>query len=141
MELPPGYENQKGRPRALSQDKHCCRLHKSIYGLRQSPREWYVCLTSFLEEKGFVSCPFDPCVFVCADQRVILAVYVDDMTLYSPKSATAKITAMLKSRFHLSEAGKLYWLLGIEINQHNNDRDSGRNLDIDHDIDDNYISL
>ena len=48
---------------------------------------------------------------------------------------------MLKARFHLSEAGKLHWLLGIEINQYNNDRDIGRDRDIDHDIDDNCISL
>ena len=44
MELPPGYQDQKG---LISADTHCVKLLKSIYGLKQSPREWYAYLTAY----------------------------------------------------------------------------------------------
>src|ERR1700753_933370 len=100
MELPHGYEDQKGQ----SRDTHCAKLNKSIYGLRQSPREWYAYLTAFLQENNFHSCAFDPCVLL--NDRVILAVYVDDITLYGPDDVVAEVTQLLKTRFQLSEAGK-----------------------------------
>ena len=57
MELPPGYGNQKGNQKG---DEVCLKLRKSIYGLKQSPREWYACLTNFLQNRGLQACPFDP---------------------------------------------------------------------------------
>ena len=114
MELPPGYGNQKG-------DEVCLKLRKSIYGLKQSPREWYACLTNFLQNRGLQACPFDPCVFsnimdiTTANEKVIMAVYVDDITLYGSNEAIAALTKQLRDRVNLSEAGKLHYLLGIQI--------------------------
>jgi Reverse transcriptase (RNA-dependent DNA polymerase) len=41
MKLPPGHEKE-------TQPNLACRLNKSIYGLKQSPRAWYEKLSSFL---------------------------------------------------------------------------------------------
>ena len=83
MQLPPGYKNQKGQ-------ESCAKLHKAIYGLKQSPREWYAYLTGFLRSKGLQSCPFDPCVITNTvngtKEQVIQAVYVDDMSIYGPET-------------------------------------------------------
>ena len=35
------------------------RLRKSLYGLKQSPRQWNLKLTSFLEELGYVRSNYD----------------------------------------------------------------------------------
>ena len=54
LQLPPGYR----KPGT------CVRLNKCLYGLKQSPREWYSRLSTFLSELGFAPTIFDPCVFV-----------------------------------------------------------------------------
>ncbi|GLI65722.1 hypothetical protein VaNZ11_009318 [Volvox africanus] len=44
-EQPPGYQ--------LGGENVACHLRQSLYGLRQAPRAWYVCLCSVLEQMGF----------------------------------------------------------------------------------------
>jgi hypothetical protein len=60
------------------------RLKRSLYGLKQSPRNFFAHLKSNLEAIGFSSLPdVDPCLFV--SDRVICLVYVDDTLFFSPK--------------------------------------------------------
>ena len=113
MELPPGYDDQKGQKgyqdqkgylTQMARSTHCVKLHKSIYGLKQSPREWYAYWSKFLQEYGLKSSPFDPCVFTNEhDVRI--------------HNVVSKLTKALKDRFQLSEAGQLHFLLGIQITQ------------------------
>ena len=76
MTLPPGY----------CKAGHCAKLKKYIYGLKQSPREWYGCLFIFLTKCGFHSTVFDPCIFVRHENGITLftAIYIDDITLFGP---------------------------------------------------------
>ena len=37
-----------------------CRLNKSVYGLKQSPRAWYAKMDNFLLSLGFERCKYDP---------------------------------------------------------------------------------
>ena len=75
MKLPPGYKEHE--PPA----GFCARLNKSIYGLKQSPRQWYQRLTGFLIPLGFVTTNFDPCVLIHRGHQLIIAIYVDDITI------------------------------------------------------------
>lgn len=45
-----------------------CKLKKSIYGLKQSPRCWNVVLDTRLKEMGFIQSASDPCIYtdVCS---------------------------------------------------------------------------
>ena len=47
MEQPPGFEKKK--------ENLVCRLKKSLYGLKQSPRQWYKLLDRFLRELSLKS--------------------------------------------------------------------------------------
>jgi hypothetical protein len=68
-------------PRGFSQHGKCLTLKKLIYGLRQSPQNFFQHLKGKLENAGQVSNPeLDPCLFV--SDKVICLVYVED-TLYS----------------------------------------------------------
>ena len=51
-----------------------CKLKKSLYGLKQSPRMWYPKFDTFIWGLGFTRSKADHCV-------IYLVLYVDDMLL------------------------------------------------------------
>jgi hypothetical protein len=66
-----------------------CQLNKSLYGLKQSPREWYYCFASYLVSLGFMEAKSDTSLFIYrrgADTAYLL-LYVDDIifTASSPE--------------------------------------------------------
>jgi len=62
-----------------------CRLKKSLYGLKQSPRCWNVKMDGTLKEGGFRRCICDTMVYVkgARANQVYLGLYVDDMVIIS----------------------------------------------------------
>ena len=57
-----------------------CKLKKSIYGLKQSPRCWNTALDKQLKEMGFVQSTSDPCLYIDTGGDVFfIGVYVDDI--------------------------------------------------------------
>ena len=95
-----------------------CKLNKSLYGLKQSPRCWNMVFTSYMEEAGFIQSSADPCVFVQAEEKdlTIIAVYVDDLIIVTTSSE--KMSAVkkgLETRFKMKDLGKLHYCLGISI--------------------------
>jgi len=62
---------------------HVCKLHKSIYGLRQAPRAWHDALKAFTTSHGFTTSKSDPFFFIYASGAIIayFMVYVDDFLL------------------------------------------------------------
>ena len=71
-------------PRGFSIPGKVLKLKKSLYGLKQSPRNFFHHLKSKLESIGFVAATdVDSCLFI--SDRVIILCYVDDTLLFSPK--------------------------------------------------------
>jgi hypothetical protein len=60
-----------------------CRLHKSLYGLKQEPRAWYHCFASYLVSLGFVETKSDTSLFIYRRSTDVayLLLYVDDIVL------------------------------------------------------------
>jgi hypothetical protein len=60
-----------------------CRLHKSLYGLKQALRAWYTRLSDFLLSIGFHAFKVDTSLFILFDGSNIfyLLVYIDDILL------------------------------------------------------------
>jgi len=71
-------------PRGFTEPGKVLKLKKSLYGLRQSPRNFFKFIKGKLEKTGFESQEqIDPCLFV--SDKVIALIYVDDTLFFSPK--------------------------------------------------------
>ena len=51
-------------------DDYVCLLKKTLYGLKQSPRQWYKKFHSFMISHNFNRCTYDSCVYFrrCDDE-------------------------------------------------------------------------
>ena len=61
-----------------------CKLEKSLYGLKQSGRNWNNMLHSYLCKERFTQSLADPCVYTRnseADGLIILIIWVDDIII------------------------------------------------------------
>ena len=60
-----------------------CKLHKSLYGLKQSPRAWYARLHATLLLWGLIQSNSDPNLYYSHTERdtTVLLVYVGDILL------------------------------------------------------------
>jgi hypothetical protein len=68
-------------PKLFEKPGHVYKLKKSLYGLRQSPLNFFLHLKSGLEARGFVQSKHDPCLFV--SNTVICLCYVDDCLFFA----------------------------------------------------------
>lgn len=112
MHQPPGFI-------AECQEDMVCLLKKSLYGLKQSPTQWYLKFDSFIISCGFNRSRMDHCVYVKHFEDkppIYLLLYVDDMLLASrDKHEIRKLKEQLKSEFEMKELGSTRRILGIDI--------------------------
>lgn len=110
MKPPPGFSGDaRGR---------FYRLNRSLYGLRQAPRNWFAKLATALRRFGFVQSLAYHSLFSFSRSGVCLHVliYVDDLIIAGNDSAAiARFKAQLSSCFHMKDLGSLKYFLGIEI--------------------------
>jgi hypothetical protein len=106
-------------------EDYVCRLKKSLYGLKQSPRQWYKRFDSFMLSNGFQRSQYDSCVYLkfVNGSPTYLLLYVDDMLIAtkSMKEITA-LKAQLSSEFDMKDLGAAKKILSMEIVR---DRKSG----------------
>ncbi len=107
-------------------------LLKSLYGLRQAPRNWNKAITDFLLSLGFVQSKADSCLFYHYDDSgkiCLVSVYVDDILLTGDDvHFTESTRAALKSQYVMSDLGEVTQILGMIVTR---DR-AARTLKIHH---------
>ena len=61
------------------------KLNKSIYGLKQSGKNWNSVIDEFLKKQNFIKSEVDPCVYLCNDKvsNTIVLIWVDDIVIAS----------------------------------------------------------
>ncbi|KAL6322438.1 hypothetical protein AAG906_008093 [Vitis piasezkii] len=76
MKIPPGHP-------LCGDPSRVCKLNKSIYGLKQSPRAWHAKLSSTLEDLGFTRSSADSSLYVQIGQteKLMVLIYVDDLII------------------------------------------------------------
>ena len=81
-------------------------LVKSLYGIHQAPREWYLLVSEFVKQSlGFKSCVTDPCFFFKTSKSgklILLIMFVDDFQIgyhHSDESEWMKLKELFCDRF------------------------------------------
>ena len=112
MQQPPGF-GDSGRLDLV------CKLHKSLYGLKQAGRSWYKKIDSALAGLGFVPLSADNCIYVWRspdDGPVYLLLYVDDLLLgCRVLSKLISVKKQLSTLFSMKDMGEAQYILGLQV--------------------------
>ena len=107
MNQPKGYEDGTDR---------VCKLIKALYGLRESPRDWYECFDEYMIKLGFRKSNVELCLYIHGkgENIIYLLIYVDYLLICGKdKTEIQNIKNLLSDRFkmkHLSEiSDRLPW--------------------------------
>jgi hypothetical protein len=95
-----------------------CFLHKTLYGLRQSPCQWNARLDAHLLALVLVQSHADPSLYVLIDGELLLLliIYVDDLLITgSHLSKIQWLKKELSSEFQMSLVGPLAVYLGVSF--------------------------
>jgi hypothetical protein len=101
-------------------------LKKSLYGLKQSPRQWYKKFDSFMVEHGYDITTCDHCVFVkkfSDGEFIILLLYMDDMLIVGhDTSKIDRLKEELSKSFAMKDLGPTIQLLSMKISRDRKNR-------------------
>ena len=94
-------------------------LKKSLYGLKQSPRQWNRKFDAHMTENGFTRSKYDDCVYIKKKERVPVAyllIYVDDILIAGPSKHEVQIVKDdLNQSFEMKDLGEAKRILGMDI--------------------------
>ncbi|RWR73399.1 Gag-protease-integrase-RT-RNaseH polyprotein [Cinnamomum micranthum f. kanehirae] len=111
MEQPEGFIKQ-------SEKKLVCKLKKSIYGLKQASRQWYIKFNCVITAFEFTENVVDHCIYlkISGSKFIILVLYVDDILLASNDLGIIHETKeYLRNNFDMKDMGEATFVIGIEI--------------------------
>ena len=93
------------------------KLRRNIYGLRQSPRNFFQYLSDKLLAEGLKPSRLDPCLFV--GDKVIAVIYVDDVLLYSKSTEAIDdlLSNLKKADVSIRKEGTAEGFLGVDISR------------------------
>ena len=97
---------------------YVCKLHKSLYDLKQAPRAWYDKLRGCLLQWGFVNFSSDTSLFLRRSKSslILILIYVDGILIIGPNSSDLEsFIAEFNTKFALKDLGALSYFLGIEV--------------------------
>lgn len=99
-----------------------CLLKKSLYGLKQAGRSWYIKLNDTLQKLGAIPTKSDPCLFKIGtgDEITLLAIYVDDFLIAGRnQKGIDNLGKQLANEFEIRDIGPVSYCLGVEFFQQN----------------------
>ena len=95
-----------------------CKLKRSLYGIKQSPRIWYQNFDTYILSFGFVRSKVDHCIYSKEEggRFIYAALYVDDMLLIGNNMDTIKeVKKKLSSKFKIKDINATNFIMGMEI--------------------------
>lgn len=97
----------------------CVKVYKSLYGLKQAGRIWYLHFSQYLIKCGFATHECSPCLFIkrSGAEIAIIGIYVDDIVMVGTDAAVESAMTALKAEFKVKDLGQLSFCLGIQVRQ------------------------
>jgi hypothetical protein len=109
------------------QEHLVCKLKKSLYGIKKSPRQWYTRFDSYMIKIGYKRCEYDRCVYwksLDDGSFIFLLLYMNDMFIAAKSIVKVnKLKVLLSREFDMKDLGTAKKILGMEIHK---DRDAKR---------------
>lgn len=110
-EIPEGFTGDRSR--------HVFKFKRSLYGLKQSGRQYNKRLDDHLRRHGYQPTKADPCVYVKRDPHnnveAYISCWVDDLFIIGEKAVTTAAKEMLRTQFDIKDLGPARWMLGLEL--------------------------
>ena len=95
-----------------------CKLKRSLFGLKQAPRQWYKHFDAFMIANGFSRSKMDHCCYLKKFQGscTILLLYVEDMLIAGANmKEIQKLKESLAKEFAMKDLGAAKQILGMRI--------------------------
>ncbi|KAL1194920.1 Retrovirus-related Pol polyprotein from transposon TNT 1-94 [Cardamine amara subsp. amara] len=111
MTQPEGFTDPKNAGKV-------CKLHRSIYGLKQASRSWNLRFDEAVEKFDFIKNEEEPCVYkkTSGSGVAFLVLYVDDiLILGNDVPLLQSVKTWLVSCFSMKDMGEAAYILGIRI--------------------------
>lgn len=111
MKQPEGFPSSDG-------EQLVCKLKKSLYGLKQASRQWYLKFHNVISSFGFVENIMDQCIYlkVSGSKICFLVLYVDDILLATnDKGLLHEVKQFLSKNFDMKDMGEASYVIGIKI--------------------------
>src|ERR1700742_1119859 len=114
MMVPEGIDQSELSPRAV------CKLNRSLYGLKQSPRIWNQKIDNYLSQSNFTKLQSDHSIYLRRRQEdqslIIITIYVDDLLILANSMETMnKFKVELSNAFDMMDCGEIKYFLGIQV--------------------------
>jgi hypothetical protein len=91
-------------------------LKQSLYGLKQSGREWYIEACRGLKTLGFTPCYSEPSVFTTRNKSLIIGLYVDDMLVLGASLQAVQATIQgISALWEIKDLGDVRQILGLQV--------------------------
>ena len=100
----------------LGQESKVCKLTKSLYDLKQAPKQWHEKFDSCMIENDYKSNECDKCIYSKSwnNLNVIISFYLDDMLIFGSNLHVINETKnMLKSHFDMKDLSEANFILGL----------------------------
>jgi hypothetical protein len=111
MEQPPGFEDPQ-------HPDWVCEVSRSLYGLKQSPRQWNIELHKALLDLGLSNSKYDPTLYFKLNNGTLvgaLTTHVDDLAIVGEPSFVDSLISSIGQQFKIGADEELNHFLSLKI--------------------------
>lgn len=95
------------------------RLRKSLYGLKQSAREWHKKINKILTDMGLSRLHKDRCVYINKRKNLFIGLHVDEIGMWGKEEEVGWFKNMLKKVLEVRDLGEMKNFLSMNVKQDN----------------------
>ena len=101
-----------------SQEHKVCKFDKSLYSLKQAPKQWHENFDNLIISNGFKVNESDKCIYYKYENDIctIICLYVDDLLIFGSNiHAINSVKSLLSVNFNMKDLGEASVIPDIKI--------------------------